>query len=376
MGSKSPAIVGDNLNQIPGSFRGYGARMVQSVVDLFQQLSRNEFDFFARLRSVTELMSTQIPSVNSELSLGDVIGRRDPATIGSLAVIDSEKGDLLGLLKHSTILRCLPRYLNTLKESDRDRHILTTNVCGLMTRKPPVLPPTATPLQALEILVQQRCEQVFVYDDPRQLMGIVTPLNFANTMLLYYRVFQTLAPLQRLRLVDLDSDLSLDEIFCRGAQTARDVMSPAMTIAAREPVATAVNCMSDNHVQFLPLLDEQNRVVGVASQNDVLTSLQPPSKPCQIDQSIAMPSLVDLLSCGQEPVLAEPVSSIAKTRMIVVSPTSRLAETLTKLVETGRDVVLVQDGDQLLGTVTLHDIVRVFRTLMRLQTLKNGTSPV
>jgi CBS domain-containing protein len=89
-----------------------------------------------------------------------------------------------------------------------------------------------------------------------------------------------------------------------------------------------------------------------------------------------MPSLVDLLSCGQEPVLAEPVSSIAKTRMIVVSPTSRLAETLTKLVETGRDVVLVQDGDQLLGTVTLHDIVRVFRTLMRLQTLKNGTSPV
>ena len=62
--------------------------------------------------------------------------------------------------------------------------------------------------------------------------------------------------------------------------------------------------------------------------------------------------------------------------MIVVSPTSRLAETLTKLVETGRDVVLVQDGDQLLGTVTLHDIVRVFRTLMRLQTLKNGTSQV
>jgi CBS domain-containing protein len=57
--------------------------------------------------------------------------------------------------------------------------------------------------------------------------------------------------------------------------------------------------------------------------------------------------------------------------MIVVSPTSRLAETLTKLVETGRDVVLVQDGDQLIGTVTLHDIVRVFRTLMRLQTLKN-----
>ena len=40
--------------------------MVQSVVDLFNQLARNEFGFFARLKSVTELMATQVPVVGSE----------------------------------------------------------------------------------------------------------------------------------------------------------------------------------------------------------------------------------------------------------------------------------------------------------------------
>ena len=72
--------------------------MVQSVVDLFQQLARNEFGFFARLRSVAEIMSTHVPTVSSEISMADVIGRRDPYTIGSLAVIDSAKGDLIGQL--------------------------------------------------------------------------------------------------------------------------------------------------------------------------------------------------------------------------------------------------------------------------------------
>jgi CBS domain-containing protein len=80
--------------------------------------------------------------------------------------------------------------------------------------------------------------------------------------------------------------------------------------------------------------------------------------------------MVDLLASGQEATLSEPVTSVAKSRVITVAPTSRLSETLSRLVETERDVVVVQDEKQLLGTVSLADVVRVFRTLMRLQNIK------
>jgi CBS domain-containing protein len=83
-----------------------------------------------------------------------------------------------------------------------------------------------------------------------------------------------------------------------------------------------------------------------------------------------LPALFDLLSSGQEATLSEPVTSIAKSRLITVSPTSRLPEALSRLVETERDVVVVQDEKQLLGMVSLSDVVRVFRTLMRLQAIK------
>lgn len=344
--------------------------MVQSVVDLFNQLARNEFGFFARLRSVTELMTPEVPAVSSDLSLSDVVGRKDPSTLTSLAVIDSEKGDLIGLLRQTTILRCLPRYLNTLKESDRDRTILTTNVCDLVTRQTPSLSPSASLLEALEILVRQDCDQILIYDDPHQLKGMITPGSFARAMLLYYSVFQQRQPLQRLRLVDLDSELSLDEIFCRGAQTARDVMSAPVAIASREPVASAITMMRDNHVQFLVVLDDHGQTMGVVSQNDILAALQPPSRPALLDHKYALPAIVDLLASGQEATLSEPVTSIAKSRLITVLPTSRLSETLSRLIETERDVVVVQEEKQLLGTVSLADIVRVFRTLMRLQSIK------
>jgi len=344
--------------------------MVQSVVDLFNQLARNEFGFFARLKSVTELMTTPVPVVSSELTLGDVVGRKDPSKLNSVAVIDSAKGDLIGLLKHSTILLCLPRYLNTLKENDRDRSILTTNVCNLVSRQSPSLNSSATLLEALEILVRQDCEQILIYDDPHQLKGMITPGSFARAMLLYYSVFQQQQALQRLRLVDLDSDLSLDEIFCRGAQTVRDVMSAPVAIASREPVATAITMMSENRVRFLVVLDDNNLVTGVVSQNDILVALQPPVRASLLDHKCTLPAMVDLLSSGQEATLSEPVTSIAKSRLITVSPTSRLPEALSRLVETERDVVVVQDEKQLLGMVSLSDVVRVFRTLMRLQAIK------
>lgn len=101
-------------------------------------------------------------------------------------------------------------------------------------------------------------------------------------------------------------------------------------------------------------------------------ALQLPSRPSLIQQVDGLPHWVDLLATDLEPTLAEPISSVAKGRLISVAPTSRLTETLSKLTETGRDVVLVQETEQPLGTVTLTDIARVFRTLMQLQTIKEN----
>lgn len=345
--------------------------MSLSVVELFQQLARNQFGFFERLQTVAELMSTKVGTIDSESSLSDVVGRREPFAIGSLAVIDKAKRDVIGLLKHTTLLRCLPRYLNTLKEKDRDLSILSTNVCDLASRRSIHISPSASPLEALECMFTNHSDTLLVYDDPTELKGSISIADFARAMLLYYQVYQQPQQLQRLRLIDLDSDLSLDEIFCRGAQTSRDVMRNPVVVAAQEPVASAIRLMQDNEEWYLPVLDEKDQVSCVIGVNDILIALQPPANPRMMDHACPLPKLIDLLSDAHDPVLSEPIGHVARGRMISVSPTTRLTETLARLLETGRDSVIVQEGGQLLGIVTLHDIARVFRTLMRLQAIKS-----
>ncbi len=345
--------------------------MSVSVVELFQKLARNQFGFFERLQTVAELMSTSVATIDSESLLSDLVGRRDPATIGSLAIIDADKRDVIGILRHSTLLRCLPRYLNTLKEKDRDSTILATNVCDLASRRFIHINSTASPLEALELMLEHKTDCLLVYDDPHKLLGMINIADFARIMQLYYHVYHQPQQLQRLRLIDFDSELSLDEIFCRGAQTSRDVMRNAIAVPGHEPVAVAMKLMEENDVRYLAVLDEKDRANGIVSLNDILIALQPPRNVSLMDHSRPLPPLLDLLSETHDPVLSEPISSVARGRLISVSPTTRLTETLNHLLDSGHAAVLVQDNDQIQGIITLTDIARVFRTLMRLQTIKS-----
>ena len=90
--------------------------MAQSVIDLFQQLARNEFGFFERLQTVSEIMSINVPTVSSEVSVGEMIGRRDPLALGSMAVTSVAKGRLISVSPTARLADVLTR----LAENGRD----------------------------------------------------------------------------------------------------------------------------------------------------------------------------------------------------------------------------------------------------------------
>ena len=90
--------------------------MAQSVIDLFQQLARNEFGFIERLQTVSEIMSINVPTVSSEVSVGEMIGRRDPLALGSMAVTSVAKGRLISVSPTSRLADVLTR----LAENGRD----------------------------------------------------------------------------------------------------------------------------------------------------------------------------------------------------------------------------------------------------------------
>ena len=352
----------------------------QSVVDLFKQIAGNQFGFFSKLKSITDILDSEVPSGSCDLTFGQLVGRKDIRSIGTKAIFDPEDGDFLGVLKQSTLLRCYPRHLNTLSEKDEDERVVNTKLSTLVTRPAPHLSPSATPLDALEVFLNQDCDCLFVYDDPQSIMGVVTPKDVVKTMAVYYQIYSQVKPLQRLRLIDLD-EMQLDEIYYRGAQTARDIMRAIPLLDGSEPVLAAIKTMHDSNSTIVGLWDKDESVSRIISLEDILIALSPPTdlrvfsmtSESGSDELEVPGGRLDLIPweemCeSKDPVLRDACFDIVAEKTSIIEPTSRLQEVLTQLLVGHTDhVLLVKDGDTLEGVITIRELLRIFKTLLRIQ---------
>ena len=352
----------------------------QSVVNLFKQIAGNEFGFFSRLRTITDLIENNVPLVSCDDDYGQFVGRKNVRTLGSRGVYDPEDGELIGILKQSTILRFYPRYLNTLREKDEDADVLNTRIVSLITRPLPQLARDASPLDAIEIFLERDIDCLFIYEDGKPI-GVVTPIEFVKTMAVYYQIYLQVKPLKRLRLMDLD-ELQLDEIFYRGAQTARDCAGHLPVLAGEEPVLAIIKAMHDTGSNIIGLTDSEKRINKVISLNDILIVLAPPKNYVEYcagedklgdDKTVGPETIWDLvpwedMCVSKDSVLREPAYQIAKTKTSLIEPTTRLQDVLTTLLESHEDqVLLVKDGKELQGVITIRQILRIFKTLLRIQ---------
>jgi len=338
----------------------------QSVVDLFHQLARNEFGFFGRVRAIAELMHRDVEKVRCSATLQKALESRNMWCQDPLAVIDPGPGEVLGLLEPNTILRCCPRFYGTLGESKYGHSALGTSVSWLATRNTPHVSPETPMLETLELMICGNHDCVMVYEDPRALLGIVRPRDFVNLVSLYFEVCQPNTELQRLRLVDLDNALPLDEVFRRGAQTARDVMQRPWKIRGQDTVADAIRIMQQHDVRQVALLDPDGHVEGVITERHILAALEPPRKSSILELPTSIPPLAMLISETRDPVLSEAASSLVNQRPPTVKANCLLPEALELLLTTDQDAVIAEDPPRSFGIITMTTLMRVLRTLMRL----------
>ncbi|MEM6986411.1 MAG: CBS domain-containing protein [Pseudomonadota bacterium] len=352
----------------------------QRVVDLFQQLARNEFGFFSRLESVVDLLDTHVPTVSCDDTFGRLIGRKDARSIGTLGVIDPDDRQLIGVLNQTTIQRCFPRFLNTLAERDEDSRILGTSIVSLVSRPVPKVPSSATPLEAVERFLNGSCDCLFVYDDDKKIVGVVKPIDFLKTMMAYYQLYNQVKPLQRLRLIDLDA-LQIDEIFFRGAQTARDIMQPLTTLDATENGLTAIKAMHERQSTILGLVGNDQEISSVLTADDMLLALAPPAGIRELAKIANRPdsateqamNKLDLLPLdelleSEDPAIQEELHALSSTGTTVIEPTTRIQDVLTHLIEADDGhVLLVKNESTVEGYVTVREILRVNKMLFRIR---------
>ena len=340
-----------------------------SVVKLFEQIAENEFGFFRQIRVVADVMTgdPKTLTLDDNYEMARDLLRR--GGFHHAPVIDPEDGRIVGIVSDRDLLRAFPRTLGTGAERDNDRTILSESVTRFMSRQPVWCTAGSSVVWAMSLMLVHHVDCVLVSPDGMKLQGILTPRDLVRTLLVYHRVCSSHGELKRLRLVDLDlkNGVPLDEIYVRGAQTARDVMTKSVeTVRQDDSVAIAMHRMQDLEVRHLPVVDNEGRYVGLLSDREILAYLPFPHVRPHTPEKHFRQTLFS--GADPEQIRTDRVGSLVNPGAPTAAPDTLLTDLLKVFLErpVGGVTVLESEKGPICGVLTISDVLRVLRVVMQI----------
>jgi acetoin utilization protein AcuB len=124
-----------------------------------------------------------------------------------------------------------------------------------------------------------------------------------------------------------------------------------ITITANQTIAEAQSCMQENRIRRLPVVDQEGRLVGILSRQDIADALPSTIEGGKTEASslLASTTTVEAIMAGS-PLVAEPMT-----------PLETVAQRMRKHKVGAMPVV--QDG-KLVGIITESDIFSAFMTVL------------
>ena len=214
-------------------------------------------------------------------------------------------------------------------------------VADVMTRQVVSVRPDTPVAEIVALLIDRALRSAPVVDAENRVIGIITDGDLLTRG-------ATELPLALQRELSLAERAATIETLAAHPHTAADLMTPnPVTLPETTPLAEAAAVMADRGLKRIPVVDAQQRLVGMVSRSDLLATVaeglrQRPATP--IRQPDGAPKTV---------------GEIMITDIPTVQPDTPLAETLDRLLETDKRRVIVVDGERrVVGIITDGDVMR------------------
>ncbi len=214
-------------------------------------------------------------------------------------------------------------------------------VADVMTRQVVSVRPDTPVAEIVALLIDRALRSAPVVDAENRVIGIITDGDLLTRG-------ATELPLALQRELSLAERAATIETLAAHPHTAADLMTPdPVTLPETTPLAKAAAVMADRGLKRIPVVDAQQRLVGMVSRSDLLATVaeglrQRPATP--IRQPDSAPKTV---------------GEIMITDVPTVQPDTPLAETLDRLLETDKRRVIVVDGERrVVGIITDGDVMR------------------
>jgi len=140
--------------------------------------------------------------------------------------------------------------------------------------------------------------------------------------------------------------------------TAKEIMTKdVFVIAADDKAQHAVEIMAHNDISGLPVVDDEDKLVGIVTERDLLLMEQegPPAYKTALYGLWITPQHLVEQDARRRGLF---VSDVMTKKVITFGPDDKAAEIAATMREKGINRVPIVDGDEIVGIVSRHDIMK------------------
>ncbi|MGX9890958.1 CBS domain-containing protein [Streptomyces sp. NPDC002276] len=121
--------------------------------------------------------------------------------------------------------------------------------------------------EVARLLAHHRISGLPVVDDDERVLGVVSGSDLMRDQA---RAARSLEPPPRLRLLRKGRGVGREDTRVRAHSAGRLMSKPAVTVHAEDTVAVGARIMAQYGVERLPVVDEEDRLVGIVTRRDLL----------------------------------------------------------------------------------------------------------
>ena len=147
--------------------------------------------------------------------------------------------------------------------------------------------------------------------------------------------------------------------------TARDIMTKeVITVKPDTDILQAAKLLLDNHVNGLPVIDDEGRLKGIICKADLISlqeRLPLPSYFVLLDTPIPL-HLPKTIENELHKITATKVEDAMTPNPVTVKPDTPLEDIATLMVKHNIHTLIVVDHDKLIGIIGKEDILRTLMT--------------
>ncbi|HIQ50173.1 MAG TPA: CBS domain-containing protein [Nanoarchaeota archaeon] len=257
---------------------------------------------------VHEVMTKDFHSLKPEDPVIEFISLMENENVHEALVIDS-KGEVVGFVHYKILAQ------KNVQDPTK------TKIESVMIH-PPHVNKDEDFEKAVELLFQTGLRALPVFDENGKAIGIFT-------------VFDAIKVLKNEKIVK--------------NKTAEEVMSPAIVIHKDEDIGKARFLMREKNISRLPVVDDEDKLVGEVTIMDLLKAIQPKERISWYSMAAEKLTIMDI-----------PVSTIMNNTPLTAEKNARLSEIIEKMLERGeRGCIIVEDNSPL-GVITTRDIIELW----------------